>query len=319
MSDNSIRNRKKRQNNKKKPNNEQTNENENESVPKIKIDPAVLEKQQPQLILHKVFGLSEEFIDHYIVSNKWSISTIILFIILIIISFGTRFYNVEYPDKVLFDEVHFVSMAQWYKARKYFFDIHPPLGKLCLSYIAYLVDFHTDEPYRDIGKTYLDDGYIYMRYWQAFWGSLLPPIGFLIMKTLSENFLCSFLVGILLVLELSLQTISRAVLLDAFLYSCMFLSLYFALKMWKVNDLIVLKSLGFIKTNNYLLLLFIFYTILCAFFLSISFSIKHTALGMIGVIGLIQIIKTFKPVFNYLKIQFLCGDEEFITLNCMLL
>jgi len=164
--------------------------------------------------------------------ERWTKPELVVFGILALLSFSTRFFRLAHPSGVVFDEVHFVSMAQWYKARKYFFDIHPPLGKLILALIAWMVDFHTDVPYRNIETPYQDDGYVYMRMWQAFWGALLPLIGFLTVKQMGGSFLAKNLAGFMLLFELSLQTISRNVLLDSFLYAMIGLSFLFALKTW---------------------------------------------------------------------------------------
>ena len=116
-----------------------------------------------------------------------------LFYFIVFLSFLTRFYKLHFPPAILFDEVHFVSMAQWYVKRSYFFDIHPPLAKLCLAGIVWLTGFHVDEPYRDIGKVYLHNGYILMRSWQALHGALLPIIAYFTVKELKGFFLDFFI------------------------------------------------------------------------------------------------------------------------------
>lgn len=44
----------------------------------------------------------------------------------------TRFYHLDQPKAVVFDEFHFFHFVTEYEKGKYFFDIHPPLGKLIL-------------------------------------------------------------------------------------------------------------------------------------------------------------------------------------------
>ncbi|XP_075147387.1 protein O-mannosyl-transferase 2-like isoform X3 [Haematobia irritans] len=60
--------------------------------------------------------------------NTWclAISTILA------ITIGTRYYKVTEPDHVCWDETHFGKMGSWYINRTFFFDVHPPLGKLIL-------------------------------------------------------------------------------------------------------------------------------------------------------------------------------------------
>jgi dolichyl-phosphate-mannose-protein mannosyltransferase len=53
-------------------------------------------------------------------------------LILTCLSFLTRFYRLAEPPAVVFDEVHFGKFVTWYFTGEYYFDIHPPLGKLIL-------------------------------------------------------------------------------------------------------------------------------------------------------------------------------------------
>lgn len=52
--------------------------------------------------------------------------------IFLILGLMTRFYHLEEPKAVVFDEFHFFHFVTEYEKEKYFFDIHPPLGKLIL-------------------------------------------------------------------------------------------------------------------------------------------------------------------------------------------
>eukprot|EP00299_Pterocystis_sp_00344_P012664 c6112_g1_i1.p1 GENE.c6112_g1_i1~~c6112_g1_i1.p1 ORF type:complete len:530 (-),score=95.92 c6112_g1_i1:35-1624(-) len=216
---------------------------------------------------------------------EWNRLSTSLLSIVSFASFVTRLYRVDFPANVLFDEVHFVSMAQWYVARKYFFDIHPPLGKLILAFVLKLSGFHTDVPYRDIGKEYGHPGYIYMRYTQAFWGAWLPIVAFLTVRELNLSAHASFIAGSLVVLELSMQIISRAILLDSFLYLTIALSFYSALRMWRFHRTGQSRK-------------FWIWTVICGCMMGCAFSTKHTGLGVIGIVGVIHLIRTFQPVFS---------------------
>jgi len=59
--------------------------------------------------------------------TSWSWS---LFLVFVILGFSTRFYKVEEPNHVCWDETHFGKMGSWYINRTFFFDVHPPLGKV---------------------------------------------------------------------------------------------------------------------------------------------------------------------------------------------
>lgn len=53
-----------------------------------------------------------------------------VFLVILAFGIGTRFYKVEEPDHVCWDETHFGKMGSWYINRTFFFDVHPPLGKV---------------------------------------------------------------------------------------------------------------------------------------------------------------------------------------------
>lgn len=59
---------------------------------------------------------------------------------IVALSFFTRYYLIQHPAQVSFDEVHFGHFANNYIDGKYFFDIHPPLGTSPLSHQRRLVN-----------------------------------------------------------------------------------------------------------------------------------------------------------------------------------
>ena len=46
----------------------------------------------------------------------------------------TRLYRIGSPASVVFDEQHFGRFCMHYVRRKFFFDVHPPLGKMLLAF-----------------------------------------------------------------------------------------------------------------------------------------------------------------------------------------
>ena len=64
-----------------------------------------------------------------------------VFLIIVTLGILTRFYKVEEPDHVCWDETHFGKMGSWYINRTFFFDVHPPLGKV--SSTLHISPLHT--------------------------------------------------------------------------------------------------------------------------------------------------------------------------------
>lgn len=60
------------------------------------------------------------------------------FIVLILLAFSCiiRFHNIGSPAAVVFDETHFGGFVSKYINNSFFQDVHPPLGKLLLTFSA---------------------------------------------------------------------------------------------------------------------------------------------------------------------------------------
>lgn len=57
------------------------------------------------------------------------------------VAFATRFYALDEPHHIVFDELHYGRYASLYLKRTFFFDSHPPLGKQLLALAAYTAGF----------------------------------------------------------------------------------------------------------------------------------------------------------------------------------
>ena len=57
---------------------------------------------------------------------------------LLAMTVATRFYRLDQPAWVCWDETHFGKMGSWYINRTFFFDVHPPLGKMFIGGVGYL-------------------------------------------------------------------------------------------------------------------------------------------------------------------------------------
>ena len=148
------------------------------------------------------------------------------FVFLACAGFITRFWNLGFPDWVVFDEVHFASFAARYLSGEYFFDIHPPLGKLLFALFAWIgqvpagFDFRGAESFEGIS-------FIALRFLPALLGSLLIPLAYLIVRQLGFSKRASFLAGFFLLFENALLVESRFTLLDPILLFSIFSAVLF--------------------------------------------------------------------------------------------
>lgn len=149
---------------------------------------------------------------------------------LLFISIVIHFAGIWYPSEAVFDEVHFGKFVEGYLKGEYYFDIHPPLGKLAVAAIAEFTGFGPDYTFESIGQGYPDAKYIWLRFLPAFFGSLLVPLVYLLALRLSRSKLAAGIAGFFVLFENALLVQSKFILLDSFLLFFGFLALYLFLE-----------------------------------------------------------------------------------------
>ncbi|HEY4506728.1 MAG TPA: phospholipid carrier-dependent glycosyltransferase [Candidatus Paceibacterota bacterium] len=138
-------------------------------------------------------------------------------IILIIASIATHFIFFGYPQETVFDEVHFGKFLSGYFTHEYFFDIHPPLGKLLLSGVGYITGFEPGFSFAEIGQQFPNKDYLWLRLLPTLAGTLLPIVIFFLVLEMGMSKLAAFFAGIAAALDGALLVQSRFILLDSFL------------------------------------------------------------------------------------------------------
>ncbi|TPX43477.1 dolichyl-phosphate-mannose---protein mannosyltransferase [Synchytrium endobioticum] len=141
----------------------------------------------------------------------------ILLGVLTIASLFTRLYKITWPKFVVWDEAHFGKFATHYLRREFYFDVHPPLGKILLALAGYLTGYDGSYEF-DSGKDYPDSvNYVGMRVFCAICGAAIVPLAFMIGLELKMSRQAAFLLGVFALVECSFATISRFILLDSLL------------------------------------------------------------------------------------------------------
>ncbi|XP_038054407.1 protein O-mannosyl-transferase 1-like [Patiria miniata] len=169
-----------------------------------------------------------------IFSLKVEINVVLLGLTLM--SFVMRMWRLEEPRGVVFDEFHFGKFINLYLRRTFFFDIHPPLGKLLLAGAGYLTDTNASFPFDRIGDDYPCDFPIWhLRFLPALCGSLLVPLVYLIMAEVGYSHWTALLAASLVLFDNALITQSRFILLDTILLFFTFFALLSFLKFRKID------------------------------------------------------------------------------------
>ncbi|KAI9224935.1 Dolichyl-phosphate-mannose-protein mannosyltransferase-domain-containing protein [Blastocladiella britannica] len=160
-----------------------------------------------------------------------------LFWIVTVLSFVTRFHALSVPDEVVFDEVHFGKFASFYLRRTFYFDVHPPLGRLMIAGWGWINGYMGHFDFKEIGDSYVENKvpYMMLRSWPAICGSLVVPLAFETLRELGFSPQACLLASIFIVFDNSLIAQSRLILLDSMLMLFITLSLYTWVKFSKTR------------------------------------------------------------------------------------
>ncbi|KAJ5059623.1 Dolichyl-phosphate-mannose-protein mannosyltransferase-domain-containing protein [Bipolaris maydis] len=155
--------------------------------------------------------------------------------IMTVLAFITRFWGIRHPDQVVFDEVHFGKFASYYLQRTYFFDVHPPLGKLLFAFAGWVVGYKGEFLFENIGDSYITNKVPYVAYraMPASLGALTVPIVFMIMWESGYSLPACVTAAGLMLLDNAHIGQTRLILLDASLIFFMALSVLSYIRFYK--------------------------------------------------------------------------------------
>lgn len=122
------------------------------------------------------------------------------------------------------DETHFGKMGSWYINRTFFFDVHPPLGKMLIGMSGYLTGYDGKYPFDKPGDKYGETNYLGMRLFCTLLGATIVPLAFLIVWDLTNSLRASSLAGIFVLFDGGILTLNRYILLDPLLLCFMMCS-----------------------------------------------------------------------------------------------
>jgi len=203
-------------------------------------------------------------------SNKLAIG------IILGLSIVTHFIFFGLPKETVFDEVHFGKFVSAYFSHEYYFDIHPPLGKLLIAGAGRIVNFSPEFDFGQIGEKYNNNKYTALRLLPTLAGTLLPLVIYLLCLEIGFKRRTAFLAGLLIIFENSILVQSRFILMDAFLILFGFTALFFYFKFQNKNR------------SHYLLL--------AGTFSALSFSIKWTGMAFLGIIILLELLRVLRDI-----------------------
>ncbi|CAH1263588.1 POMT2 [Branchiostoma lanceolatum] len=137
-----------------------------------------------------------------------------VFAAIVALTLGTRFYKLEEPDHICWDETHFGKMGSYYINRTFFFDVHPPLGKMLIGLSGHLTGYDGTFPFEKPGDNYGETKYIGMRTFCVSLGSTVVPLAFLTVWELTWSLPAASVAAALLLFDTGCLTLSQYILLD---------------------------------------------------------------------------------------------------------
>lgn len=206
-----------------------------------------------------------------------------LFVILAILSFTLHFAYLSYPAQTVFDEVHYGRYVTSYLNNQYFFDNHPPLGKLIITGWAKLAGLKENFDFSNIGNAGSGQMFFALRFMPALFGSIFVLLFSYLAYLITRSKKTALIAGFLILADNAFLVQSKFIFIDIFLlfFGALALCFFFLYQ----------REKSFSKKWYFLL-------VLAGISAGLAASVKWTGLAALGIIAITLIAKIFIPSFT---------------------
>lgn len=154
-------------------------------------------------------------------TSFWTLLSIFIYVInpllLTAVSAYFRLSGVGDVKKVIWDEAHFGKFGSHYLKHEFYFDVHPPLGKLLVGLSGWLAGYDGSFEFKSGNHFPEEFNIVAMRYFNCLFGILCTPFAYFTALTLGFSHYTVWLISLLVVFEMLSLTLSKFILLDSML------------------------------------------------------------------------------------------------------
>ncbi|KAH7107680.1 glycosyltransferase family 39 protein [Auriculariales sp. MPI-PUGE-AT-0066] len=120
-------------------------------------------------------------------------------------------------DFVVWDEAHFGKFGSHYLKREFYFDVHPPLGKMLVGLVGAIVGYSGNFEFKS-GEKYPEEvPYVAMRLMLSVFGVMMVPLAWLTAREMGMGLRAAHIVTLMTLCDVGWLAISRFILLDSML------------------------------------------------------------------------------------------------------
>ena len=206
-------------------------------------------------------------------------------VVLSIVSLHVRLWKLGFPNTIVFDEVYFGNFSNSYLNESFYSDIHPPFGKMTMAAIAWLTQYPGQINWgKKLGNDYTRDeiNYVSLRLTPGVFSSFCPVLLYCSMRNLFFSIPTSIATAVLIIFDFTTITEGKFILSDSMLHFFTCLHIF--------------AFTFFLQDGTFLRTLFAGIT------MGIAGSCKLTALGLVALDGITQIIWVFAELPKLTKI-----------------
>ncbi|PWN35847.1 putative dolichyl-phosphate-mannose--protein mannosyltransferase [Meira miltonrushii] len=143
-----------------------------------------------------------------------------------VLSLITRMWRIGKNNAVVWDEAHFGKFGSHYLKHEFYFDVHPPLGKMLVGLAGLLSGYGGQFEFKS-GETYPNDvNYVGMRVIMAMFGVAMVPLAWSSSGALGWNWRTRHALTIMVLFDNAWLVISRFILLDSMLLCFTFMTVH---------------------------------------------------------------------------------------------